>query len=158
MREEEIDELTKVGTDKDLKKHAKEVKEQCDCKHKGHITHSTKTEGTNYNKGWCSNCKSYVYSEKVFCICCFGKVKHKVHYLRCKRIYNKAIKDNQPILDAYQNKEDIPSSMFVEVDFQKARYHIPVAALVRYSNNGYKRETMDELQSAITKVKNYKAN
>lgn len=129
------------------------------CKHKGHITHSTKTEGTNYTKAYCKTCNSWVYSEKVFCICCMSKVTHKVHYLRCKRIYNKAIKDNTPIIDTYSKENvNIPQSMFVEVDFQEAKYHIPVHALIRYATNGYKRETMDELQSAITKVKNYKPN
>lgn len=134
-----------------------EVPEPCECRHAGHITHSTKTEGTNYQKGWCEKCKSWVKTEKVFCVCCRQKVQHKVHYLRCKRIYNKAVKDNQSIIDIYiDGKKEIPEGMFAETVFKDSKYHIPVTALVRYAGNGYTRETMVELQDAITRVKNYK--
>lgn len=128
-----------------------------DCRGCNHIKHSTKTEGTPYGKAWCVKCKSWVHTEKVFCVCCRGKVAHKVHYLRCKRIYNKAIKENVAMIKMFEEKK-ITGVMFVPVKFDNGYYHIPIDALHRYATNGYTRDTMVELQDSITRVKGFKSN
>lgn len=132
-----------------------EKPDECDCRGRNHIKHSTKTEGTPYGKAWCQKCKSWVHTEKVFCVCCWGKVSHKVHYLRCKRIYNKAIKEHAPTIKLFEEHK-IAGSMFVPVKFDNGNYHIPVDALYRYATNGYTRDTMVELQDSITRVKSFK--
>lgn len=140
--------------------------ETCNCRGQ-HITPTTKTEGTPYLKGYCPDCKSWVMTEKVFCLCCRQRVKHKAHYLRAKRIYNKAIKEHEQLVNQYiptndddDNTDLIPESMKTiecPVEYQKTHYNIPLVALVRYASNGYKRETMVELQDAIQRVSKYKA-
>lgn len=127
-------------------------RQECSCRNLNHITESTKMEGTMYTKGWCTKCKSWVYSEKVFCVCCFAKVNHKKHYVRCKRIYNKAMKEHDDLISLYR-KGKIPKDMFAEVYFNNSYYHIPLSAITRYADNGYSKDTMDELQSAIKHVK-----
>ena len=56
------------------------IKPQPKCRHV-HISEQSKTDGTPYLKAWCEKCKGWVYTEKRFCICCRGYVKHKTHYL-----------------------------------------------------------------------------
>jgi len=130
------------------------------CKCRGqHITPTTKTEGTPYLKGYCPDCKSWVMTEKVFCICCRQRVKHKNHYLRAKRIYNRAVKEHQELVDQYIEKA-IPESMTTlecPVEYQNTHYNIPLASLVRYASNGYTKETMVELQDSIQRTSKYKA-
>jgi hypothetical protein len=133
--------------------------EACKCRGQ-HITPTTKTEGTPYIKGYCPDCKSWVMTEKVFCICCRRRVKHKAHYLRAKRIYNRAVKAHQELVDQYIEKEEIPDAMKMlecPVEYQNTHYNIPFHALVRYAGNGYTRDTMVELQDSIQRVSKYKA-
>lgn len=141
--------------------------ETCKCRGQ-HITKTTKTEGTPYIKGYCPDCKSWVMTEKVFCLCCRKRVKHKAHYLRAKRIYNKAIKEHEKLIAPYlpsldsddEEGEEVPDAMKIlecPVEYQKTHYNIPLAALVRYATNGYTKETMVELQDSIDRVSKYKA-
>ena len=58
------------------------------------------------------------------------------------------------MIKEYEGKE--APGIYVEVYFNESKYHIPISALIRYAENGYTKETMVELQDAITKVKNYK--
>lgn len=83
------------------------------------------------------------------------RVKHKVHFLRCKRIYNKAMKEYPDQIELYSKSNKKIPELHVEVKFDDAKYHIPLPALIRYATNGYTRETMIELQDAIRRVKNY---
>ena len=132
--------------------------ELCKCRGQ-HITPTTKTEGTPYLKGYCPDCKSWVMTEKVFCLCCRQRVKHKNHYLRAKRIYNKAITEHQELISQYIEKE-IPETMKnieCPIEYQHTHYNIPFHALIRYASNGYTRETMVELQDSIQRTSKYKA-
>lgn len=139
--------------------------ETCKCRGQ-HITPTTKTEGTEYYKGYCPDCKSWVLTRKVFCICCRQRVNHKQHFLRAKRIYNKAIKEHDELIQPYlpisedEDGKSLPDSMKVlecPVEYQKTHYNIPLEALVRYATNGYRKDTMVELQDAIQRVSKYKA-
>ena len=71
------------------------------CKHV-HIKEKTKTAGTSYVKGWCSECKAFVYTDKSFCICCMKRVKHKTHHLWLKRILNQGVRQLNDILNEYE--------------------------------------------------------
>jgi hypothetical protein len=124
----------------------------CECRNTAHISQSSKTDGTPYLRGWCRKCKSWVYSDKKYCICCRREVKHTVHYLRLKRIYNKGVNDNQDLIKKHE-KTKYESGLIVEVEFKGSYYHIPLNMLVRYAFNDYKKETMYQFQDAIMKVK-----
>lgn len=139
--------------------------ETCKCRGQ-HITPTTKTEGTPYYKGYCPDCKSWVMTEKVFCLCCRKRVKHRQHFLRAKRIYNKAIKEHEKLIAEFlpQTEDDedkeLPEHMKMlecPVEYQNTNYIIPLPAILRYATNGYRRDTMVELQDAIVRVTKYKA-
>lgn len=125
---------------------------ECDCRNTAHISHTSKTEGTPYLKGFCSKCKSWVYTDKKYCLCCRRYVKHAVHHLRLKRIYNQAVRENQDNIVKFR-EGGIPEDMFLQVNFHGALYHIPISMIVRYSENDYTKDTLYQFQDSITRVR-----
>lgn len=99
---------------------------------------------------YCKNCKSELEPKKQFCIVCQQRVYHPTHYLKLKRVLNRAVKENPNILKTTPN-----DNMFIEVVYDGHVYHIKAKALVIYASNLYTKETMVELQDAVITVKRY---
>ena len=80
---------------------------------------------------------------------------HPTHYLKLKRVLNRAVKENPNILKSTPN-----DNMFIEIEYDGHVYHIKAKALVIYASNLYTKDTMVELQDAVITVKRYmkKAN
>lgn len=134
-----------------------EAEKKSYCKGHHHISETSKTAGTPYVKAYCPTCKSWVYTDKNFCVCCLKRVKHKTHNLKAKRIYNKALRDNEDCLSLYHsNGREVPGKMLCPVEFQGVDYHIPIEKLVLYEENNYNRQTMAELQDALQVVRKKK--
>lgn len=124
------------------------------CKHM-HITNNTRTSGTPYIKGYCPECKSFVYTEKNFCICCRKRVVHKNHYIWLKRVLNKALAENSELLDSYK-LNTIKNVPCIKVQFRDQEYLITINALITYSVNGYNSQTIDKLQDSVIQVRRTK--
>lgn len=116
------------------------------CKHV-HIKEKTKTAGTSYVKGWCSECKAFVYTDKSFCICCMKRVKHKTHHLWLKRILNQGVRQLNDILNEYE-KHPI-HGIFCEIMYNEKRYHIPVQYLLLYKQNKITRDMLPDIQDSV---------
>ena len=121
------------------------------CRHV-HISQRSKTEGTPYLKGYCPKCKAWVHTEENFCICCMKRVKHKTHYIHLKRILNEALKIHNQTVNEYKlfPYRDLT---FVEVIFQKRKYHIPLKYLALYDEHPHKNEVMPLIQDYICTVR-----
>ena len=128
-----------------------DIKPQPVCRHV-HISERTKTDGTPYIKGWCEKCKAWVYTEKRYCICCRGYVKHKTHHLHLKRILNEALKIHDKTVSEYKvfPYRDLT---FVEIIFQKRKYHIPLKYLALYDEHPNKGEILPLVQDYICTVR-----
>ena len=103
---------------------------------------------------YCKNCKAELEPKKQFCIVCQTRVFHPTHYLKLKRVLNRAVKENPGL------SSKVTDSMFIEVAYDGHVYHIKAKALVIYASNLYTNDTMVELQDAVITVKRYmkKAN
>lgn len=126
-----------------------------DCKHL-HSTPHSRTTGTPYVKGYCTACKSWVYTEKNFCICCRKRVAHKNHYIWLKRVLNKAISENNDLLDQYK-LNTIKNIPCIKVQFRDQEYLITINALVTYNTNGYNSTTVADLQDSVIQVRKTKS-
>lgn len=102
---------------------------------------------------YCSNCKAELQPKKQFCIVCQQKVYHPTHYLKLKRVLNRAVKENPNILKSTPN-----DNMFIEIMYDNHVYHIKAKALVIYASNLYTKDTMVELQDSVITVKRYMKN
>ena len=122
------------------------------CKHV-HISHTSKTDGTPYIKGYCPTCKAWVYTEKTFCICCMQRVSHKTHYLSLKRIFNKALKENEDELPQFKLQKF--QNQYFAVEYSSQKYHFPLKHLIMYSEGGDYSKIMPVLQDGITRVRAY---
>jgi hypothetical protein len=122
------------------------------CKHV-HISERTRTEGTPYLKGWCSQCGSWVFTEKTFCICCRKRVKHKVHHRHTKQVLEHAILMNNELIDEYRIMP-YSKSVWVETEWKERRYMIPIKYLVLWQDHPNKNEIMDMVLDEITTVRN----
>ncbi len=98
---------------------------------------------------YCKNCKTQLQPKKQFCIACGHTVVHKTHYLKLKRVLNRAVKENPGL------KSKLTDNMFVECLYDGHVYHIKAKALIIYSQNLYTKDTMAELQDSVITVKKY---
>ena len=143
--------MTEEELHADTKKSIVGIKPQPKCRHV-HVSKQSKTDGTPYIKGWCEMCKAWVYTEQRYCICCRGYVKHKTHHLHLKRIMNEALKIHSATVDEYKifPYRDLT---FVEVIFQKRKYHIPLKYLALYDEHPIKSEILPLVQDYICTVR-----
>ena len=126
------------------------------CKHTLHVSNTSKTTGTPYIKGYCQTCKSFVYTEKSFCICCRKRVTHKNHYVWLKRVLNKAVEENGELLDM-PKLNSIKNIPCIKVQFRDQEYLITIKALITYNSNGYNSKTIVNLQDSVIQVRRTKS-
>ena len=98
---------------------------------------------------YCKNCKAELEPKKQFCIVCQTRVFHPTHYLKLKRVLNRAVKENPGL------SSKVTDSMFIEVAYDGHVYHIKAKALLIYRDNLYTKGTMIELQDSVITVKKY---
>ena len=102
--------------------------EQPVCRH-AHNSEKTRTDSDTKIKGWCSECKAFVYTEKSFCICCMKRVAHRTHHLRLKRIMNTGIQQLDSIIDEYEKTEfgvKQNELVYCEIIYDNKKYHMPL--------------------------------
>jgi len=122
------------------------------CHNHNHITEKTKTDGTPYVKGYCQKCKSWVYTDKVFCVCCGKRVLHKVHHLKLKTILNGAVQIHERAIEEFKLMP-YASIVYVDVTYMGRRYHIPLKYLALYSEHPHPNEIMSLLQDTIAVIR-----
>jgi len=125
------------------------------CKNHAHIDQHAKTDGTPYMKGYCRLCHSWVYADKVFCVCCGKKVAHKVHHFKLKTILNGAVRIHAEAIAEFKL---IPykTMVYVDVTYMKRTYHIPLKYLVLFSEHPHQNEIMGILQDTVTVIRQKK--
>ena len=117
-----------------------------------HINQRSKTEGTPYRKGWCQECRSWVYTEKTFCICCRKRVAHKTHHIRMRKILNGAIDIHEAQIKWFnQNPSD--ELVYVQVTFMDRKYQIPLQILTEWHSNAHTNETLEKAQDTVCVVR-----
>ena len=121
------------------------------CKHV-HINSRSKTIGTPYVKGYCPQCKAWVYTEKNFCICCMKRVSHKVHKFGLKTILNEGVKIHQSIIEEFRIMPYMGLT-YVEIQHRTRVYHIPVKYLALYYEHPDPNQIMPLIQDALKIVK-----
>ena len=129
--------------------------EQPVCRH-AHNEERTRTNSDTKIKGWCSECKAFVYTEKSFCICCMKRVSHKTHHLRLKRILNTGIQQLDSIIDEYEKTEfgvKQNELVYCEIIYDNKKYHIPLKYLLMYKQNKINRDILAEMQDHTRIVK-----
>jgi len=117
-----------------------------------HINQRSKTEGTPYRKGWCQKCRSWVYTEKTFCICCRKRVAHKTHHLRMRKILNGAVEIHESQIKWFN---DNPSTelVYVQVTFMDRKYQIPLQILGEWVENKHPNDTLELAQDTVCVVR-----
>ncbi len=157
LRDWEMEQMFgKPDKEKETKTKVRPINPDTSCKCV-HVDMRTRTSGTPYYKGWCSNCKAWVFTDKTFCICCMKRVKHKIHHLHTKKVMDKFSDEYKDKLASFvEMGMEMAAMMFIETEYKDRRYHIPAKLVAQWSKlpEGMDRkDLMAEILDAITTVR-----
>lgn len=115
-----------------------------------------KTESKPYRKNFCIKCSAWTYSEKNPLQISFGTKQPQgtKNHIHTKRIMNQIVEAHQKDLKKYESiPEDLAENLYVETEFMKRRYHIPVKYVIIWAENSRRGDVILDILDKMTTVR-----